>query len=175
MDRTIKTYLAESNTLLKSNYHLILIMCSPAILTILSGPFRSLFFSAFLSVIIGPLIYGRFWELAFEVRHVSYVQIFNKHWLNFFVVALIVGVLPPMAAGVFDGWSGYITGTLCETAMSTLGLFIFPFVFFLQGNLAAISAGARCMLENFSYCMPLVAIMAILSVFEIIVQLLAAH
>lgn len=175
MDETIKTYLAESNTLLKSNFHLILIMWSPALFTIPSGPFRSLFLSAFLSLVIGPLIYGRFWELASGKKHVSYIQIFNNHWLNFFLVALIVGILPTMAAGIFDGWSAYITGKVCETAVSTLGLFIFPFVFFLRGNLGAISAGANCMLENFVYCIPLIGIMAILSAFEIVVQLLGKH
>jgi hypothetical protein len=175
MDETIKTYLAESNTLLKSNFHLILILWFPALFTIPSGPFRSLFFSVFLSLILGPLIFGRFWELASGNEHVSYLQIFNNHWLNFFVVALIVGVFPTMAAGILDGWSAYIARTLCETAVSTLGLFIFPFVFFLRGKLSAISAGANCMLENFVYCIPLIGIMAILSVFEIVVQLLGGH
>jgi hypothetical protein len=150
-------------------------MWFPALFAIPSGSFRSLFFSVFLSLIIYPLIFGRFWELASGNKHVSYLQLFNNHWLNFFIVILIIGVFPTIAAGILDGWPAYIAITLCETAVRTLGLFIYPFVFFLRGNLRAISAGANCMLENFVYCIPLIGIMAVLSVFEIIVQPLGGH
>lgn len=136
-------------------------------------PDMSLFIPMILLLVIYPLVYGQYIEIALHGREIPYFEIFKTHWLNFFSVSILVGlptlVLSALAMVVIKD-SSTIEYTLW-LLMSGLTLYIFPLVFLLKKRLESIILGLKCLFGNFSFSLPLL----LLSFVPLLLTLLAGQ
>jgi len=116
--------------------------------------------------IIYPLIYGRYVEIINDNRQISYGQIFSTHWFNFFVVSLILGIPILFSTILGLGFGPGIIGInqILSIIIDVLGIYIFPLVFLLRKRFTCIPLGIKCLLGNFNFSVPLVALTIIPSV-----------
>ena len=178
MTNEAKIYISKAVAILRSNLNLLI---PPAAIGIFfyvpssaDEPLSFIFFlPLFLLFIIMPLIYGQYIEIIINNRHTSYVQIFNTHWFNFFVVSLCLGI--PILAFSISGaiFGSHIFGMnrILSIAIDILSIYIFPLVFLLKKRLTCIPLGIKCLVGNFGFSLPLIFLAAIPTV----LHLLSAH
>ena len=122
------------------------------------GPLNvSLFISMILLLIIYPLVYGQYTEIILHGREISYFEIFKTHWLNFFLVSILIGfpTLFLSALAMVFIKDAPVTEYTLWILMSGLTLYIFPLVFLLKKKLESITLGLKCLFGNFSFSLPL--------------------
>jgi len=132
----------------------------------------ALFLPVIVLFIVYPLIYGRYTEIIQGNAEVSYSQIFNKHWFNFFVVSIVVGspVLLVTFLGFLLGKHIVATKTLLSLLIDVLSIYIFPLVFLLSERVSCISLGIKCLLGNFKFSIPLVVLTLMPSILDLLIR-----
>jgi hypothetical protein len=175
MTNEVRTYLSKAAVILKSNINLIFLPGALGVLFYIPAdanqPASITFFLPLLVLfVVMPLIYGQFIEIINNNRKISYLQIFNTHWFNFFVVSLCLGIpiLLINITGAIYGSQSFGIDQILVIVIHVLSIYIFPLVFLLKKRFACIPLGIKCLLGNFNYSLPLVLLAAIPTILHLI-------
>jgi hypothetical protein len=171
MNKEMTTYLLRAAAILKTEVNPLFF---PAVIGVLfflpdtpNQPAGFLFFLPMvLLFIVYPLIYGRYAEIINNNKRIAYSQIFRAHWLNFFVVSMILGIplLFFSILGLNMGSGVLEFNKILSIVIDILSIYIFPLVFLLKKRVQSISLGIKCLLGNFSFSIPLIFLTIIPSV-----------
>ena len=163
MTADAKTYLLRATLILKAKPNPLIL---PAILGVLlylpvaPGESPPAYFpmSMLILFVILPVIYGQYIELITHNRLNSYFQIFRTHWLNYFVVCLILGMLLLVLSllGHLIGLPVWSLIKILATVIDILSIYIFPLVFLTRKHAASIPLGIKCLAGNLNFSLPLV-------------------
>lgn len=178
MQKQATSYLIDSAQFLRANVNPLLLL---ALMGLIFGfPPSSEEFSVFglflpmiVVMIFYPLVYGRYSEIIQENPNISYYQIFNKHWFNFFIVNLIVG-----SPALIISLLGSVIGEHVMAALKTLlwfltdimSIYIIPLVFLLNRKISSVSLGIKCLFGNLRYSIPLMVLVLFPSLLSLIVR-----
>ena len=178
MQKQATSYLIDSAQFLRANVNPLLLLALMGL--IFSFPSSSEEFSAFglflpmiIVMIFYPMVYGRYSEIIQGNPNISYYQIFNKHWFNFFIVNLIVGS-PALIVSLL----GSVIGEHVMAALKTLlwfladimSIYIIPLVFLLNRKISSVSLGIKCLFGNLRYSIPLMVLVLFPSLLSLIVR-----
>jgi hypothetical protein len=164
MENNIKVYLAESLKIINSNRILLFIHA----LSLTNYAFKNvpkdiLPLLGILSLLVMPVIYGRFIEIIKEEQPISLYKVFRKHLTNYFVCAVCIALPAFLFMFIF------IWILPKEVVMdvfpiiflinSSSLLYLFPFAF-LQGKqsieFSTLALAAKCLFTHFRYNVPLI-------------------
>jgi hypothetical protein len=108
--------------------------------------------------IVYPLIYGRYAEIINLGRKLPYGQIFRTHWLNFFIVSMLLGIplLFFSILGLNMGPGVLEFNKILSVVIDILSIYVFPLVFLLKKRIQSISLGIKCLLGNLNFSIPLI-------------------
>ncbi len=165
-----KTYLLRAAAILKTFSNPII---APVVLGLLfvmptssEGPAAFLFFLPIIVFfVLIPLIYGQYIEIITNNRQLPYLQVFNTHWFNFFVVSIWLAI--PVVILIILGQIypfQFLEINFLAVVIDILSIYILPLVFLLKKRLACIPLGVKCLFGNFSFSIPLVALAAVPSI-----------
>ena len=120
--------------------------------------------------VIMPVVYGQYIELTIHNRLSSYFLLFRTHWLNYFVVSLILGapVLIISSLGHMLGLPFWELIKILSVFIDILSIYIFPLVFLTQKKFSCISLGIKCLFGNLNFSLPLVILSVIPSVLNLL-------
>lgn len=164
MQKQATSYLIDSAQFLRANLNPLLLLALLGLILSFPSSSKELGFSLFLPIFIVmifyPLVYGRYSEIIQGNPNISYHQIFNKHWFNFFIVNLIVGgpVLIISFIGSVIGESTMALKTLLWVLTDIMTIYIIPLVFLLNRKISSVSLGIKCLLGNLRYSIPLMVL-----------------
>lgn len=153
MDEQIKLYLFKSVKTLNQNFILVLVL---SLISIFFLPGWVSILLGLAGVILTPVIYGRFFEIPWRTNYSTYLQLFNQHWLNFFVVSIILRSPYLAFIRLLSGDSGFLIASFLEALTLLLGIYVIPLVFITREKVFPIASGLRCLWHNFQYSLPLV-------------------
>jgi hypothetical protein len=174
MTTDAKTYLLRAALIIKANPNPLIL---PAVLGVMlympAGPEDSppAFFAISLMIlfVIMPVIYGQYIELITRNRLNSYLRVFRTHWINYFLVSLILGI--PI---LILSFLGHVFGLpfwglikILSVIIDILSIYIFPLVFLTQKSLKCVPLGIKCLFGNLNFSLPLVMLSALPSVLNL--------
>ena len=166
MEKPIRLYFIDATSIIKSHLSLLyvpVLIGSGFYIPLISSKAPGAFFyflSLIVMVVIYPLIYGRYTEIITNETHVSWIHIFNKHWFNYFVVNLILGI-PIFIFAIISVSSETqigVTENLVSASVDVLAIYIIPLVFLTNKKFPSIPLGMKCLLGNFRFSFPLVLV-----------------
>jgi hypothetical protein len=176
MNNETKTYLSRAVELLKANINPLIL---PAVIGVLfyiptnsDQKLGSIYFLPMIVLfVIMPLIYGQYIEIINNNRKIPYIQIFNTHWFNFFVVSLclVIPILIFIMCGSFFGLPVFGPVQILSILIDILKIYILPLVFLLRKRFSCIPLGIKCLVGNFNFSLPLI----FLAMVPLILQLLS--
>lgn len=165
----ISDYLKKALAVLLTNisylYALLILgmgICAPMLLSKNSAPGIFLFsFIAF--IIIYPLIYGRYIEIISGVEHVSWLDIYQKHWVNFMVVQIlmILFFVPVLMLVKLAGFPVMAGLSVISILVNIIGIYTFPLVFLTRERVPSILLGLKCLSGNFQFTIPLIILILV--------------
>jgi len=174
MTPNAKTYLLRAALIIKANANPLIL---PAVLGVLlympaapdGSPPAFFVLSLMILFIIMPVIYGQYIELVTHHKLNSYFQVFRTHWVNYFVVSLILGtpILLLSILGHVFGLPFWGLVKVLSVIINILSIYIFPLVFLTQKHFKSIPLGIKCLFGNLNFSLPLVILAAIPSVFNL--------
>ena len=174
MTPNAKTYLLRAALIIKANANPLIL---PAVLGVLlympaapnGSPPAFFVLSLMILFIIMPVIYGQYIELITHHKLNSYFQVFRTHWVNYFVVSLILGtpILILSILGHVFGLPFWGLVKVLSIIIDILSIYIFPLVFLTQKHFKSIPLGIKCLFGNLNFSLPLVILAAIPSVFNL--------
>ena len=174
MTTDAKTYLSKSSTNYKSQRQSVDPAGRPGCFALYAGSAGRVspaFFvlSLMILFIIMPVIYGQYIELITHNKLNSYFQVFRTHWVNYFVVSLILGtpILILSILGHVFGLPFWGLVKVLSIIIDILSIYIFPLVFLTQKHFKCIPLGIKCLFGNLNFSLPLVILAAIPSVFNL--------
>jgi hypothetical protein len=163
MIKESKTYVSRAVDILRANPNPLI---PPAVIGVLFyiptnsdqklGPIY--FLPMIVLFVIMPLIYGQYIEIISNNRKLPYVQIFNAHWFNFFVVSLclVIPILIFIMCGLLFGLPVFGLGQILSIVIDILSIYILPLVFLLRKRFSCIPLGIKCLVGNFKFSRPLI-------------------
>ena len=174
MTTDAKTYLLRAVLIIKAYPNLLILPAALGLMLYLpAGPdspasgFSAM--SLMILFVIMPVIYGQYIELINQNRLNSYFLLFRIHWLNYFVVSLLVGTPILILSGL-----GYAIGLpfwglikVLSVIIDILSIYIFPLVFLTQKKFSCIPLGIKCLFGNLNFSLPLIILVAIPAVFNL--------
>ena len=117
------------------------------------------------TLIVYPLMYGRFTEILSGQAPVSWRELLRRHWWNFVSVSLLLHI--PLFIWILIVYSsGLAAGTLTFALyglINVLSLYVIPLVFLTRERFPCIPLGIKCLIGNFHFSLPLV-FLSILSI-----------
>ena len=174
MTTNAKSYLLKAAYILKANASPLIL---PAILGVLlylpaasdESPPVFVVMSLMILFVLLPVIYGQYIELITSNRLNSYFQVFRTHWINYFVVSLVLGmpILILSLLGQVFGLPFWGLVKLLSIFIDILSIYIFPLVFLTRKHLASIPLGIKCLVGNLNFSLPLVILAAVPSLFNL--------
>ena len=174
MTSDAKTYLLRAILLLRANPNPLIV---PAILGILlympagseESPPTFVVMSLMTLFILLPVIYGQYIELITQNKLNSYFQVFRTHWLNYFVVSLVLGIpiLILSLVGQIFGLPFWDLTKIISIFIDILSIYIFPLVFLTHKHLKCIPLGIKCLVGNLNFSLPLVILAVIPSLINL--------
>jgi hypothetical protein len=163
MIKESKTYVSRAVDILRANPNLII---PPAVIGVLfyiptnsDQKLGAIYFLPMLVLfVIMPLIYGQYIEIINNNRKIPYIQIFNAHWFNFFVVSLclVIPILIFIMSGLLFGLPVFGLGQIMSIVIDILSIYILPLVFLLRKRFSCIPLGIKCLVGNFKFSRPLI-------------------
>lgn len=153
MDEQIKLYLLKSVKTLNHNFTLVVILSLTSIFILTNEAFILL---GLAGVIVTPVIYGRFFEISWRTNHSTYLQLFNQHCLNFFVVIIILRSPYLVFSRLLNRDSDFLFLSFLEAIALVLGIYAIPLVFITREKIFSVASGIRCLWLNFQFSLPLV-------------------
>ena len=164
MDQSARVHVIRAMSVIKANVSLLVVPSLIIGASYLSFLFPERFggLMAFTSVlatlIIYPLMYGRFTAIVNGEVSVSWAQLLRQHWWNFIAVSTVLHVplflwlLISYSSGVAAGALTYVLYGLISVA----GIYVIPLVFLTRERISCIPLGIKCLVGNFQFSSPLV-------------------
>ena len=176
MTTDAKTYLLRAAKIIKAKPNPLIL---PAVLGLMlytpaapdGSPSGFYALSMLILFIIMPVIYGQYIELITHDRFNSFAVLFRKHWLNYFIVSLFLGVPLLILSGLGHAMGLSFWGVIKALSIfvDILSIYIFPLVFLTQEKTKSISLGIKCLFGNMNFSLPLVILAAIPSVLNLFI------
>jgi hypothetical protein len=116
------------------------------------------FGSVLATLILYPLMYGRFTEIINGEVPVPWGQVLRQHWWNFITVSialhipLFIWLLISYSSGVATGALTYLLYGLINVG----SIYVIPLVFLTRERLTCVPLGIKCLVGNFQFSLPLV-------------------
>ena len=179
MDQSSRPHVVRAISIVRTHGNLILIPSIVIGVSYLSFLFPEnfggllAFGSVLATLIIYPLMYGRFTEIVNGEVPVSWGQLLRLHWWNFILVSLILHVplfvwlLISYSSGVAVGAMTYLLYGLINVA----SVYVIPLVFLTRERFPCILLGIKCLAGNFQFSTPLV----FLSILSIVLSFSMGH
>lgn len=174
MTTDAKSYLLRAAYILKANANPLIL---PAILGVLlylpagsdESPPIFVAMSLMILFVLLPVIYGQYIELITRNRLNSYFQVFRTHWLNYFVVSLVLGIpiLIFSLAGQIYGLPFWDLTQILSIFIDVLSIYIFPLVFLTHKHIKCIPLGIKCLVGNLKFSLPLVILAVVPSLINL--------
>jgi hypothetical protein len=114
--------------------------------------------SVLATLIIYPLMYGRFAEIINGEAPVSWGQLLRQHWWNFIMVSIVLHIplflwlLISFSSGVAAGALTYLLYGL----INVVSIYVLPLVFLTRQRFPCVPLGIKCLIGNFQFSLPLV-------------------
>jgi hypothetical protein len=128
-------------------------------------------FGLVLSLVIFPVIYGRFIDILERRTYSSFSSLLQKHWLNFWLVSLLL-VTPFIVVGIIGAtlkWEFPIYFLILSiTVIEVLSIYIYPLVFLKHQGISSIPLGIRILFSKFRQSMPLVFLCLIILMIDLL-------
>lgn len=171
MDQSARSHIAQAIPIIRSNIFLVF---APSL--IIGASYLSFLFpqgldailasgSVLATLIVYPLMYGRFTEILSGQAPAPWGQLLRLHWWNFVSVSmalhipLFIWILIIYSAGLAAGTLTFVLYGL----INVLSLYVIPLVFLTRERLSCIPLGVKCLIGNFHFSLPLV-FLSILSI-----------
>jgi hypothetical protein len=162
------TYILSAVAIIINNITPLMILITFSLLSLFpllqETPNVSLFvFASILMLLIYPLIFGQYSQLALNNRIVPYTVILKNHWLNFIIVGFILGI----PSGAIEILERFLQSDLklikvaCSIGVTSLSIYVYPLVFINRQQWRSVKFGFRCALGNFKFNLPIVIIVVI--------------
>jgi len=171
MDQSARSHIAQAIPIIRSN---IFLLVAPSL--IIGASYLSFLFpqglggilasgSVLATLIVYPLMYGRFAEILSGQAPAPWGQLLRLHWWNFVSVSMVLHI--PLFIWILIIYSaGLAAGTLTFVLyglINVLSLYVIPLVFLTRERLPCIPLGIKCLIGNFQFNLPLV-FLSILSI-----------
>ncbi len=164
MDQSTRPHIAQAINVIKSNVSLLIVpslVIGASYLSVLfpEGFGGILAFGSLLAtLIVYPLMYGRFTEIITGQGPVSWGQLLRQHWWNFISVSIVLHV--PLFIWLLISYSsGLAVGTITDLVyglINVLSIYVIPLVFLTGERFPCIPMGIKCLIGNFQFSLPLV-------------------
>jgi len=179
MDETARPKVIHAIQIIRSNFNLLLIPAAVIGISYLSflvpeqlGGLLA-FGSVLTTLIVYPLMYGRFSEIITGQGPVSWGGLLRRHWLNFISVSIVLHA--PLFLWLLLMYSfelGVGAGSdLVYALVNILGIYVIPLVFLTGERFSCLPLGIKCLIGNFRFSLPLV----FLSILSIIFSAFMGH
>src|SRR5512136_12675 len=179
MDESTRPHIAQAINVIRSNVSLLIV---PSL--VIGASYLSFLFPADLggllalcsvlaTLIVYPLMYGRFTEIITGQAPVSWGQLLRRHLWNFISVSILLHV-PLFIWLLLSYSSGLAAGTVTELVyglINILSIYVIPLVFLSGERFSCIPLGIKCLVGNFQFSLPLV----VLSMFSIAIGSFMGH
>lgn len=171
MHETARTQVIQAVHIIRSNFNLMLIPAAVIGISYLSflvpeqiGGLLA-FGSVLATLVVYPLMYGRFSEIITGQGPVPWGGLLRRHWLNFISVSIVLHA--PLFLWLLLIYSFQLSvgaGTdLVYALVNILGIYVIPLVFLSGERFSCIPLGIKCLIGNFQFSLPLV-FLSILSI-----------
>lgn len=164
MDQSTQPHIAQAINVIKSNVSLLILpflVISVSYLSFLAPEnFGGIlaFGSVLATLIVYPLMYGRFTEIITGQGPVSWGRLLRRHWWNFISVSIVIHV--PLFIWLLISYSyGLAVGAVTDLVyglINVLSLYVIPLVFLTGERFSCIPLGIKCLIGNFQFSLPLV-------------------
>jgi hypothetical protein len=112
------------------------------------------------TLLVYPLMYGRFTEIITGQGPVPWGQLLRRHWWNFISVSIVLHA--PLFIWLLISYSsGLAVGTVTELVyglINILSIYVIPLVFLTGERFSCIPLGIKCLIGNFQFSLPLVVL-----------------
>jgi hypothetical protein len=171
MDQSAQPHVIRAISVIRSHVYLVIVPSLVIGLSYLSFLFPEkfggllAFGSVLATLILYPLMYGRFTEIINGEVAVPWGQVLRRHWWNFITVSialhipLFIWLLISYSSGVAAGALTYLLYGL----INVLSIYVIPLVFLTRERLPCVPLGIKCLVGNFQFSLPLV-FLSILSI-----------
>jgi hypothetical protein len=164
MDQSTRPHIAQAINIIRSNASLLVV---PSL--VIGASYLSFLFperlggilalgSVLATLIVYPLMYGRFTEIITGQGPVSCGRLLRRHWWNFISVSIAMHV-PLFIWLLFIYSYGVAVGTVTDLLyglINVLSLYVIPLVFLTGERFSCVPLGIKCLIGNFQYSLPLV-------------------
>jgi hypothetical protein len=164
MDQSTRPHIAQAINIIRSNASLLVV---PSL--VIGASYLSFLFperlggilalgSVLATLIVYPLMYGRFTEIITGQGPVSWGRLLRRHWWNFISVSIAMHV-PLFIWLLFIYSYGLEVGTVTDLLyglINVLSLYVIPLVFLTGERFSCVPLGIKCLIGNFQYSLPLV-------------------
>jgi hypothetical protein len=164
MDQSARPHIIRAISIIRSHANLILVPSIVIGISYLSFLFPEkfggllAFGSVLATLIIYPLMYGRFTEIINGEAPVSWGEILREHWWNFIAVSIVLHV--PLFVWYLISYTSGVTGGaltyLLYGLINVVSIYVIPLVFLTRERLPCIPLGIKCLVGNFRFSSPLV-------------------
>jgi hypothetical protein len=171
MNQSAQPYVLRAINLIRSHAYLVLIPSLVIGASYLSFLFPEkfggllAFGSVLATLIIYPLMYGRFTEIVNGEVPVSWGQLLRQHWWNFITVSIALHV--PLFIWLLISYSSGVAADaltyLLYGMINIASIYVIPLVFLTRERLPCITLGIKCLVGNFQFSLPFV-FLSILSI-----------
>ena len=182
MSESSMPYIQSASVLLKEHYQLVLFPLLIGIIGIVIDAFSGenmgiLSKLIMLSVFaIMPAIYGRVNEIVTKNSFVSWNHLFNKYFLKYLGIVIIIGFMMFVPYFLFSMLMIYIEAfrypkiifALILLFYQLIGLYAVPLLFYDNTIMQSLSLGFKCLLGNLKYNIPIVLYLVLVTLFKIL-------
>ncbi len=166
MDQSARPHIAQAINVIRSKASLLLVPSLVIGVSYLSFLFPEnlggilALCSVLATLIVYPLMYGRFTEIITAQGPVPWGQLLRQHWWNFISVSILLYV--PLFIWLLISYSsGLAAGTMTDLVyglINVLSIYVIPLVFLTGERLSCIPLGIKCLVGNFQFSLPLVVL-----------------
>jgi hypothetical protein len=171
MDQSARPHIAQAINVIRSNAFLLIV---PSV--VIGVSYLSFLFpenlggilalcSVLATLIVYPLMYGRFTEIINGQVPVSWGELLRRHLWNFISVSILLHV-PLFLWLLISFSSGLAAGTVTDLVyglINVLSIYVIPLVFLTGERIPCIPLGIKCLIGNFQFSLPLI-FLSILSI-----------
>lgn len=171
MDPSARPHVIRAISIVRSHANLVLIASIVIGASYLSFLFPEkfggllAFGSVLATLILYPLIYGRFTEIINGEVPAPWGQLLRQHWWNFIIVSIVLHI--PLFVWLLISYSsGAAAGTMTYLLYAVINvgsIYVIPLVFLTRERLPCLPLGIKCLIGNFQFSSPLV-FLSILSI-----------
>jgi hypothetical protein len=177
----VNRYILQAAAVLRANMIPVLIPVVVGLLFYLpkdpeKNPGALFFLPVFLLFVLYPLVYGQYIEIVTHNRPAAYPDIFRAHWFNYFIVSVVIGV-PALMMSFLGIYAEAKTGAfknITSISVDIITIYVIPLVFLMKKRLKCIPLGVKCLVGNFQFSMPLIALSLIPSILALMIRPLSA-